>query len=147
MKWNKVGLGTSKFFRENFLNIKLCQLTKYQNQNFTSPDTKESVYLKSSLGTQRCNKLQNLLSFNFFYKISNGQERKKEVKSEAQRFDNLEDKRIFFRKTKSIFEFFRSFILIAIVDTSFNCHNKIPYIKNLMYTYFLPGIQYPNLSR
>ena len=51
MRWIKVALRTAKFFRENFLNIKLCQLTKYQDKNFTSPDIKESVFLKSSLGT------------------------------------------------------------------------------------------------
>ena len=39
-----------------------------------------------------------------FYKISNGQERKKECKSEVQKFNNLEDKKIFFGKTKSIFD-------------------------------------------
>ena len=45
-----VGLETTKFSLENFLNIKLCQLTKYRDQNLTSPDIKESVFLKSSLG-------------------------------------------------------------------------------------------------
>ena len=64
MRWTKVSLGADKFFSENFLNIKLCQLTKYQDQNFTSSDI-------------------------------DGQERKKEGKSEVQRGDNLEDKRIF----------------------------------------------------
>ena len=53
MRWTKVGLGTAKVFCENFLNIKLCQLTKYQDQNFTSSDI-------------------------------DGQERKKEGKSEVQ---------------------------------------------------------------
>ena len=78
--------------------IKHCQLTKQQNQNFTLPDIKESVLLKSSLGTWRCHKLYNLSSVNFLYKISNGQDRKKEGKSEVQKFNNLEDKRIFFGK-------------------------------------------------
>ena len=41
-----MGLETAKFFCENFLNIKLCQFTKYQDQNFTSPNIKESVFLK-----------------------------------------------------------------------------------------------------
>ena len=72
MRWTKVGLGTANFFCENFLDIKLCQLTKYQDQKFTSSDI-------------------------------DGQERKKEGESEVQKFDNLEDKRIFFDKTKSIF--------------------------------------------
>ena len=72
MRWTKVGLGTAKFFCENFLDIMLCQLTKYQDQSFTSSDI-------------------------------DGQERKKEGESEVQKFDNLEDKRIFFGKTKSIF--------------------------------------------
>ena len=49
--WTKVGLGTAKFFHENFLYIIIYQLTKYQDQNFTSPDIKESAFLKSSLGT------------------------------------------------------------------------------------------------
>ena len=72
MRWTKIGLGTAQCFFENFLNIKLCQLTKYQDQNFTSTDIDD-------------------------------QERKKEGKSEIQKFDNHEDKRIFFGKTKSIF--------------------------------------------
>ena len=72
MRWTKVGLGTAKFFCENILDIILCQLTKYQDQSFTSSDI-------------------------------DGQERKKEGESEVQKFDNLEDKRIFFGKTKSIF--------------------------------------------
>ena len=72
MRWTKYGLGTAKCFRENFLNIKLCQLTKYQDQNFT-------------------------LSY------IDGQERKKEGKSEVQEFDNLADKRLFFGTTKNIF--------------------------------------------
>ena len=38
MRWTKVGLGTAKFFCENFLDIMLCQLTKYQDQSFTSSD-------------------------------------------------------------------------------------------------------------
>ena len=57
MKWTKVGLGRAKYFHENFLYIKLYQLTKYQDENFTSPDIKKSVFLKSSLGTLRCHKL------------------------------------------------------------------------------------------
>ena len=43
MTWTKVGPGTAKFFREYFLNIKLCQLTKYQDKTFTPPDIKESI--------------------------------------------------------------------------------------------------------
>ena len=43
MKWTKVGPGTAKFFREDFLNIELCQLTKYQDKTFTPPDIKESI--------------------------------------------------------------------------------------------------------
>ena len=38
MRWTKVGLGTAKFFCENILDIILCQLTKYQDQSFTSSD-------------------------------------------------------------------------------------------------------------
>ena len=99
-----VGLGKTKSFHENFFNIKLFQLTKYQDQNLTLSDI-------------------------------DGQEKKKERKSELQKFDNLEDKRILF-------------ILIAkikIVDTIFNSCNKIWYIKSLMHTYFLPEIHYPHL--
>ena len=79
-----VGLGKAKSFYENFFNIKLFQLIKYQDQNLTLSDI-------------------------------DGQERKKERKSEVQKFDNLEDKRILF-------------ILIAkikIVGTIFNSCNKI----------------------
>ena len=60
------------------------------------------------------------------------------MKSEVQKFDNLENKRIFFGKTKNIFDNFLSFILISkikIVETSFNCHNKISYIKNLIFIF------------
>ena len=35
----------AKFFQESSIK------TKHQDQNFTSPDIKESVFLKSSLGT------------------------------------------------------------------------------------------------
>ena len=65
MRWTKVGLETAKFFCKNFLKIKLCQLTKYQDQNFTSSDI-------------------------------DGQESKIKGKSEVQKFDNPEDKRLFF---------------------------------------------------
>ena len=41
----------NQFFHENFHNTKLYQLTKYQDQNFTLPDIKQSVLLKSGLGT------------------------------------------------------------------------------------------------
>ena len=44
MRRTKVAHGTAKFFWESFLDIKLCQLTKYQDRNSTSPDTKESVF-------------------------------------------------------------------------------------------------------
>ena len=74
----------------------------YQDQNFNSPDIKESAFLKSSLGTYWCHKLSHLSSTNF-YKISNGQERKKEGKNKVQKFENVEDKRSFFGKIKSIF--------------------------------------------
>ena len=40
---------------------------------------------------------------NFFYKISNDQERKKERKKEVQKFKNIDDKSSFFDKTKMIF--------------------------------------------
>ena len=60
------------------------------------------------------------------------------MKSEVQKFDSLGNKRIFFGKTKNIFDNFLSFILISktkIVETSFNCHNKISYIKNLIFIF------------
>ena len=60
----------------------------------------------------------------------------KEGKREVQKFENLEDKRIFFSTMKSIFDNFLKVILmvkIEIVDTSFNCQNKILCIKNLMH--------------
>ena len=63
--------------------------------------------------------------------------RKKHRKREVQKFENLEDKRSFFGKIKSISDnFYKSFILMAkvqIVGISFNCHNKFLYIKNLMH--------------
>ena len=67
-----------------------------------------SVYLCGGprLALGQPNILQNLSSINFSYKISNDQKRKKKRKSEVQKFDNLEDKRIFFGKIKSIFENF-----------------------------------------
>ena len=40
---------------------------------------------------------------NFTLSYIDGQERKKEGKSEVQEFDNLEDKRLFFGTTKNIF--------------------------------------------
>ena len=58
---------------------------------------------------------------------------------------NLRTKGYFLVKQKA---FLISFILIAkinIVDTSFNCHNKISYIKNLMHTYLLPEIHHQSL--
>ena len=55
----------------------------------------------------------------------------------VQKSENLEDKTSFFGKTKKHFlKLFQSLILMAkikIVDTSFNCHNKISHIKNLMH--------------
>ena len=73
MRWTKVGLETAKFFCKNPLKIKLCQLTKYRDQNVTSSDIDR-------------------------------QERKIKAKSEGQKFDNLEDKRLFFiLKNKSAY--------------------------------------------
>ena len=109
-------------------------MINYQNQNFASSDIKESVFLKSSLWKRRCYIKCHIKDV---YKISNGQERKQEGESELQKFENLEDKRIFFGRTKSFFDnFLKVFFLIAkirLVVTSFNCHNKISYIKNLMH--------------
>ena len=108
MVWAKVGLGIANFSMKT-LSMKLCQLTKYQDQNFTLPDIKEPVFLTSSLGTWACHKLENLSSINFFFKISNGHERKKEGKSELQKFDNLEEKMIFFGRAECIFDGFLNF--------------------------------------
>ena len=77
MWWTKAGLGTANFFHENFLYKLLYQLTWYQDQNFTSPDIKESAFLKPSSGIRWCHKVLSLLSINFFYKISNSIEREK----------------------------------------------------------------------
>ena len=41
----------AKFFQENFLYTVLYEWTKHQDQNFTSRDVNEFVFLKSSLGT------------------------------------------------------------------------------------------------
>ena len=71
MQWTKVGLGTAKFFHENFLYIILFQLSQYQDQKFALPDIKESVFLKSSLGRWCCHKPWKLLSVNFVYKKGN----------------------------------------------------------------------------
>ena len=82
------------------------QRTKYQDQNFGSPDIKELVFLKSKLDTWWCQKLGfiiiQLFLFNF-YKISNGQERENEGRREVQKFEILEDERSFFGKIKSFF--------------------------------------------
>ena len=103
MWWTKGELGTAKFF------IILNPLTKHQDQNFTSPDIKESTFLKFSLGTYWCHKLQYLSSINFFCKTSYGQERKKKRKSEVQKFENVKDKRSFFVKIRSISDNFSKF--------------------------------------
>ena len=97
IRWTKVGLGTTKFFHENFHNTKLYQLTKYQDQNFTLPDIKQSVFLKSSLGT-----------WTLEFIIKNQQRSRKEKRGEkwSTKTWYLEDKRIFFGKTKSIFDNF-----------------------------------------
>ena len=122
------------------------QRTKYQDQNFSSPDIKELVFLKSKLDTWWCHKLGfiiiQLFLFNF-YKISNGQERANEGKREVQKFEIFEDERSFFGKIKSFFnittiktcvhEFYFWWKKIRIVDASFNCRNNISYIKNLMH--------------
>ena len=53
-----------------------------------------------------------------------------------QKPENLEEKRSYFGTIKSIFDNFLQVVLMAkieIVDTSFNCQNKILYIKNLMH--------------
>ena len=47
-----------------------------------------------------------LSSIKFFYKTSNGQERKKDGKREVQKLESAEDKRNFFGKIKSIFDNF-----------------------------------------
>ena len=61
----------------------------------------------------------------------------KERKREVQKFENLEDKRKSFGTIKSIFDNFSKVIFnkayLEIVDTSFNCQNKILYIKTLMH--------------
>ena len=51
MQWTKVGLRKAKFFHKKFLYIILYHFIKCQDQNFTSPDIKESAFLRSSLGT------------------------------------------------------------------------------------------------
>ena len=72
---------------------------------------------------------------------------KKGKKRDRVKYENLIISRIFLVKQKAFLVIF--FILIAkikIVDTRFNYHNKISYIKNLMHTYFLPEMHYPNMS-
>ena len=62
---------------------------------------------------------------------------KKRKRRAVKKSENLEDKRSFFGRIKYIFlQLFKSLILmtkIKIVDTRYNCHNKISYIKNLMH--------------
>ena len=62
---------------------------------------------------------------------------KKGKKRGVQKSENLEDKRSFSGKIKKGFLLlFQSLILmekIKIMDISYNCHNKISYIKNLMH--------------
>ena len=57
MQQIKVGIGSGKFFHKHFLYTILYQLTNHQDRKFTSPDIKESVFLKSSLRTLRCQDL------------------------------------------------------------------------------------------
>ena len=55
---------------------------------------------------------------------------------EAQEFENLEGKRVFFSTIKSIFDIFLNVILMAkieIEDTIFNYQNKTFHIKNSMH--------------
>ena len=107
MWWTKAGLGTANFFHENFLYKLLYQLTWYQN--FTSPDIKESAFLKPSSGIRWCCKLLSLLSINFFYKISNSKEREKEGKSEIQKMWKSVEKRSIFDEIKRILDNFLKF--------------------------------------
>ena len=63
----------------------------------------------------------------------------KERKREAQKFENLEEKRKFFGKIKWFLMIFLKFYFDGkhkIVGTSFSSHNKISYIKNLMHIWF-----------
>ena len=62
---------------------------------------------------------------------------KKKRKREVQKLENIwGQKELSWYNKKHFWWFFKSFILMAkieIVNTSFNCHNKILYIKNLIY--------------
>ena len=98
MLWTKVGLYKL-----------LYQLTRYQDQNFASPDIKESAFLKPSSGIRWCCKLLSLLSINFFYKISNSKEREKEGKSEIQKMWKSVEKRSIFDEIKRILDNFLKF--------------------------------------
>ena len=58
-------------------------------------------------------------------------------------------KNLIISRTKRYFLVKQKAFLISklkIVNTNFNCHSKISFIKNLMHTYFLPEIHYQNLS-
>ena len=72
---------------------------------------------------------------------------KKRGRGKYIKLNNLEDKKSLFGTIKSIFDIFKSFILMAkieIVDTSFNCHNKIFFIHQKFDAY--TNILYQNLS-
>ena len=49
MWWTKVGHGTAKFFHENVLYKIFYHLTKYQDQNFISPDIEEFDVISFSI--------------------------------------------------------------------------------------------------
>ena len=63
--------------------------------------------------------------------------KRKKEKEEVQKFQNFQYKRSFFDKIKIIFDNCLNVLSLItkmeIVDTSFNCRNKILYIKYLMH--------------
>ena len=60
IKNDKQWAGNYAYFPIKIFLIWYYQLTKYQDQNFTSPDIKESVFLKSSSDAWWYNKLSCL---------------------------------------------------------------------------------------
>ena len=81
-------------------------MTKYEDQDFNSPDIQESVFLNSSLGKHWCHKLYSIYHEpTSSLKPAMGKKRKK-GKNETQKFENVEDKRSFFGKIKSVFDMF-----------------------------------------
>ena len=107
----KKGSGTSFwctfsvwFFHKNVSFLILCQWTQCQCHTFfPSQDIKQNVSLSSYLGICWRHKLQDISSKNL---QSNGWQGEKEVKTETQEFEYLENKKSFLNEIKNILHSF-----------------------------------------